>query len=292
MAAADRWVEANALLKPYDPEFEAPKGPRVWEWTRGTTEIRLPRHWLARERGSGKHYADGLRIGAPTKDHPMQYVSAVGALYFARLMGCRLPSSAEWRAASAAHTSDAKANLRDPAWGRQQDHVRKKRADGIPAEWPDAGAFHPPDAKVGEGGDGKLASQSDDGLLWFAPVGSPDAFRHLVGNLAEFVLDEPARFDQRFKKPAALKAAAVITFLKQHAAALRVVGGSALSGPELWDGRDRPFHKPWPVDAAGSRDGYADVGFRLAFTAPRETPAERLQRILRSVGYLGALAAK
>ena len=43
------------------------------------------------------------------------------------------------------------------------------------------------------------------------------------------------------------------------------------------------------MDAASSRDGYSDVGFRLAFTAPRETLAARLQRVLRVHGYLPAL---
>lgn len=293
MAAADRWVEANALLKPYDPDYEPPRGPRVWEWKRDRSgEIELPRNWLAREKRRGKHYPSGLRPGAPAAQHPMQYVSAIGAVYFARLLGCRLPSAAEWRAAHAAAGGSTKGNLRDPLWRRQQEHVRAKRAGGISAEWPDADGFVPDgvEAKAGEGA--ALTASADDGQLWFDTVGDPDGFHHLVGNVAELVFARPAVLDERLKGASALKASAVVAFLREQGAVVAVIGGSALSPPELWDGRDRPFDKPWPLPGPASREGYADVGFRLAFTAPRESAAARLQRLLRSAAYLPKLAAK
>ena len=129
-------------------------------------------------------------------------------------------------------------------------------------------------------------------MLWFATVGSGGkGFQHLVGNVAEFVFQPPAGLDEKLQelpKSEASKAAA--TFLKlvqDHAASLRVIGGSALSAPEVWDGKGKPFGKAWPVELVkGARDSYSDVGFRLAFTAPRETPADQLRRILRRRGYL------
>ena len=290
MSAAERWGEAKALLRKYDPKHESLKGPRVWEWRdEAGGVIRLPRRWLSREMGRGQHYAEGLAPGAPQRDHPMQYISAAGALYVARMLACRLPSPTEWRAASDAAGRPATPNLRDAAWRKQQEHVRKKWAAHIPADWPDAGIFWPLGVERREGDDAAIVAAEDDGALWFQPVGEPGALRHLVGNVAEFVLDHPERWAQRFPDGKRLEAEAVVAYLKQHGADVAVVGGSALSPPTLWDGRDKPFSKPWPVPAPDSRDGYSDVGFRLAFAAPRETAAARLQRVLRSVGYLPAL---
>jgi hypothetical protein len=289
VAAADRWAEAKGLLKIYDPEQGPPKGLYVWEWERDGDRIRVARQWLAGGRRRTRAYPDGLDPGKPAADHPMQTVSLPASLYVARLLGCRLPSPGEWEAALNTAGAPAKPNLRDAAWGKQQDFVRTKRAANIALEWPDTGIFWPPGAERREGGAAVAASKDDDGVLWFARVGQPDAFHHLVGNVAELVLERPDRFDAEFRKGGELKGSAVRAYAEKHEADARVVGGSALSAPAVWNGAERPFHKTWPLDQPASRDGWADVGFRLAFTAPRESPAARLQRILRARGYLPEL---
>ncbi|MFW6163082.1 MAG: SUMF1/EgtB/PvdO family nonheme iron enzyme, partial [Planctomycetota bacterium] len=285
--AADRWVEAAGLLRAYDPNVDDRKGPRVWEWKRGDrTGIQSPQRWTARESGHSRYYADGLKLGTPEGHHPMQHVSAAAALYFAGLLGCRLPTAAEWRGAFEAHGRGPRPNLRDASWSRQLAYLKAKSAGHFRPVVPDEGIFTPPDVPCKRGKDAVAVTTEDDGALWFDPVGEPDVFRHLVGNVAEFVFERPEQFDERARSRPGLKAAGVLAFVKEHAEALRVVGASALSPPVLWDGKDKPFHRAWPVGDADSRNGYSDVGFRLAFTAPREEPAARLKRMLRGAGYL------
>ena len=133
-------------------------------------------------------------------------------------------------------------------------------------------------------------TDDDDGTLWFRPVGAGTTFQNLVGNVAEFVLNAPADFDRqcadlRSGKPT--KAADhFLKLVQENPGALRVVGASALSPPEFWDGKKRPFTTAWPVKLAKKAwDSFSDVGFRLAFTAPRETPSDQLRRILARQGY-------
>jgi hypothetical protein len=211
------------------------------------------------------------------------------------ILGCRLPAAAEWRAAYELVSKDSaalKPNLRDPTWQKQQDHMSKKSQQGIRPEWPDAGAFWPAGAKAPKrGSDAVVATKTDDAVLWFEPARPGKTFHALVGNVAEFVFDRPADYDERLAKLDPADAGKVAgTFIKlaqEKNGALQVIGGSALSAPELWDGKQAPFTKAWPVTMRkNGRDSFSDVGFRLAFTAPRETPADQLRRILRRHGYL------
>lgn len=98
-------------------------------------------------------------------------------------------------------------------------------------------------------------------MLWLAPVGAPSGgarFAHLIGNVAEYTFDEPAVLAGL----AAPEVEAVRGLLREHAAKLAVIGGSALSAPEL------PLDAPLPVEFDESLEvGYADVGLRLAFDA-------------------------
>ena len=297
--ATDRWDELTGMMEAYD-RSRAPEGPRTWEWRRRgqQQEIERPQFWLERESRSGQHYPDGLAPKqGPSDQHPIQYVSAPAAMDFAWLLGCRLPTGAEWQAACAAHEkgkADRKPNLRDLTWRKQQEHMRQKSQTGIRPEWPDAGIFWSNVTDRKTGGDAPLTSDQDDGILWFdeaAPLGAGRELCHLAGNVAEFVFDKPAVADEKLKALGQADASKIAgTFLKlvqDHASALGVAGASALSPPQLWDGKTRPFDKVWPVELAkGGRDSYSDVGFRLAFTAPRESPADQLRRILRKAGYL------
>jgi hypothetical protein len=172
--------------------------------------------------------------------------------------------------------------------------IRKHQA-GAAVVWPDADTFLPAaPGQIAQKEKAASVTEADDRTLWFAPVGSGAELQHLVGNVAEMVLDQPtaAAFDDSFLKAAEKpKAEAFRDFALKNQAALAVIGGSALSPPELWDGKARPFDKPWPFTFAKEkegRDSFSDVGFRLAFTAPRETAADQLKRILRQWGYLAA----
>jgi hypothetical protein len=68
---------------------------------------------------------------------------------------------------------------------------------------------------------------------------------------------------------------------------VRVIGGSALSSPLVWDGSARSFGTSYPVRTSGAgadfaRMGFADVGFRLAFTAPGEPLEEAVKRLFET----------
>ena len=114
-----------------------------------------------------------------------------------------------------------------------------------------------------------------------APGGS--TFLDLVGNVAEFVCDAPDAFDALSQGPPAAvaqrkTAAAMAGFAKSSADKLAVIGGSAFSDPSL------EVTRPYPVNSPA--EPYADVGFRLAFTAPAASVAERLKWVLDEQSYL------
>ena len=258
-----------AALMPRGGGFDVRKGPRTWRWVSHGRNVGFIASWLM-PLPNVVPYPDGLRPARPSRSHPVQYVSAEAAAALAVLLGCRLPTPAEWGAAWRA-AGECKRNLRDATWLRQRDHMRGVFARGVAGDWPDAGIFVPPGVKVARGGDATAVTEADDGTLWFSPVGSGTGFKHLAGNVAEFVFEKP----QLLEKARSSGPAQVAALVKRNRDAVRVIGGSALSPPELWDGRARPFVTAWPV--GDTSEGYSDVGFRLAFTAPGTmTKPERL----------------
>jgi hypothetical protein len=131
--------------------------------------------------------------------------------------------------------------------------------------------------------DGKVASTQDDGVIWLRPtdagkIGEGAAFRDLVGNVAEFVFESPAALE---KAPAT--AAGVLAVLAKDS--IRVIGGSALSPESVEPATPQTLGSANPGIA-----NFSDVGFRLAFTAPRAAgaagAAERIQGALSAHGYL------
>ena len=191
----------------------------------------------------------------------MQQVPAEAALYYAALCGCRLPTAAEWRQAYASYERSVppeRWNLRDQTWTRHRKYV----AAGTPgaARWPDEAAFRTRgDNPDPTGADAKARPQTD-GTLFFRKVNAAGAvtFRNLVGNVAEFVCDAPDAFETWPDKGSV---EGIRKFVQQYPGTLYVIGGSALSPP------DAPVDRALPVPRADV--GYADVGLRLAFTAPR-----------------------
>jgi len=287
LAERKQWPGVRKLLKAYArADLDTRLGPRTWglgpdgELVVAATWVRLPTGFTA-----ANFYYAGAKVARPRATSPMQYVSAAGAVYFAHVLGCRLPSSDEWAAAAATLKPDpaAGANLRGREWQRQKDHIQKLEEGGrlsAPEDhYPDAGAFWPKAATQRHLGRDAKSLPGDDGALWLSPVGSgkTGTFRNLIGNVAEFTFEDPSVLAKWQGDADELK-----QIMAKASDRIRVIGGSALSDPSI------PPNKPQAVDYVEASAGYADVGIRLAFTAPAETIQVRLRRLLTATGYPSA----
>jgi hypothetical protein len=167
-------------------------------------------------------------------------------------------------------------NLRDQTWETQRKYV----AAGGAGRWPDEGIFAAGRISWAVGRSATSRSEND-GALYFQPAnGSGGAiFHHLVGNVAEYVCDAPEAFDRAGDKKTAV---GIRAFVEHAPKSLYVIGGSALSPPEV------PFDKPQPV--AKTDEAYADVGIRLAFTAPSKSLAEKVKWAIGSPPFIWAEA--
>ena len=284
VAAGKHWPAVKKLLRSFEtPDADGRLGPRTWDLNPGGELIEAPA-WVRLPLGfnHADFYYAGAKVGSPGPAAPMQHLSAAGAVYFAYLLGCRLPGSDEWAAAKATLKGDpaAGANLRDQVWQRQKDHIQKLEEAGrlsAPEDYyPDAGAFWPKAAAQRLTGRDARSQPGDDGVLWLAPVANakPGEFQGLVGNVAEFTFDDPAALAKWQGDADELKA-----LLAASADKIRVIGGSAMSAPQI------PTDVAQAVDYAEASAGYADVGLRMAFTAPAETVQVRLRRLLTATGY-------
>jgi hypothetical protein len=281
----------------------------AWKWSgaAGAGGISPNAAWWKPEEAAGgpiwqsqvlNDYDAGCDPGSPTPAHPMQWVSPLAAIEFARLINCRLPTHGEWLAAYEIDKASIEAqlasaageaislNLRDATWKRENDYISKSLTDpgSLPKNhWQNVG-------NVGGWGSAGDVVAGDDKHVWFAEV-EPDAadttmqFAHLVGNVAELVMDDAP-------EAAAALGAGQVPFEKVRAAAvdsakaakLNIVGGSAMSPPSLWDGKTKPFTTKVPVSGNELGSGYADVGLRLAFTAPTEPLSGKLKKLLTEKG--------
>ena len=294
VAANSAWDDLRELVwSPQPGEIGDPRrGPRVWEWAlRPAPQMYPTTLWYfaddandfpkeLRDPRLGKFNKAALADavgGTPGERHPVQYVSPEAALYVAGLAGCRLPTPAEWRAAYEGFEKDVPAeqwNLRDQTWLVQRDYAAAHGDSTRGAHSPDEGIYLPPTPKVATGS-GASAHRQRDGTVFFRPVEAPggSTFRHLVGNVAELVCDAP----EPFERLADHQLGAVKAFASDASMGLYVIGGSALSPPEMTNDVPHPV-KP---DAA-----YADVGFRLAFSAPPRNLAEKLEWVLAGQGFV------
>jgi len=226
----------------------------------------------------------------------MQQVPAQAALFAAALLDCRLPTVREWQSAYdlfEAKTDVHQWNLRDQTFKLQLEY----RAQGAPNQWPDnevSGAYWPADRpRPGQ----PNCHDNNDGTLLFRKVDAPggSTFLNLVGNVAEFVCNAPEAFDGLPDRQAPEVVARFATSMVKGDNAkgsnglkdpgergkLFVIGASALSDPSL-----DPI-KPYPVSSP--TEPFADVGFRLAFTAPVLTVAERLKWAIDEQQFLPAV---
>jgi len=286
-----KWSEVKGALP---VEEDAPPGPRGW--IRTDSALQVDANWFRDIPPVlvGRLYAPGMKVDTPSALHPMQQIPVSVAIYFARLLNCRLPTSTEWLAAYEQDKASASAlakkpyNLRDKTWAAQKAHAVELEAGGDLVDperfYPDAGVFWPKSIaydqrKVGKDGNA-WPNASDDGTLWFTKVVNDNQrmFQNLVGNVAEYTYEDA-------KGIADLKNLTLgqVRQLLQANSNVRVIGGSAMSPPQV------PVDQPQTLTNPTGNDYYSDVGFRLAFLAGRERLQTTLQRLLGGMANEGYL---
>lgn len=258
-------------------------GPRVWGWQGSSLAVTSPagpgdlgQGWvrIKTQMAGREYYPAGLKVDPPSRDHPMQYLSPHAAVLAARLAGCRLPTVDEWTAAGGAVGAT---NLRDASWKKVHDHLRQFASAG--PEFPGAGLFWPAGVtRKSPFDDDQSAVTNDDNWVWFAPVTAGEGkFKHLAGNVAEYVTHEAVDWEGLAATREAVDGAL------GKGEKVRIVGGSALSPADV------KLEQAYPLTPQ-SREGYSDVGFRLAFGAPKAaaaaSTAERVRKALTASGYL------
>jgi hypothetical protein len=285
---------SNAMAKTVVGGKDMRVGPRTWTWGKAPTgggqamliakggSKDLSLGWLTgvTDLGGKAYYAPDLASApaAPVASSPMQYVSPQAAVLWASLVGCRLPTVAEWRAASQAGEAGTP-NRRDATWVTQFKQVQLLNAGGAATQWPNAGIFYPTSApRPSAPQDAAAAVELDDKVLWFSPINAgAEKFEHLVGNVAEFVTESVVT-------DGTSDLAAIEKQLKRGEG-VRVVGASALS-PASVDPAV-PLGMVWTA----AKEGYSDVGFRLAFTAApapvqESDPSSDLVRLVQEAKYI------
>jgi len=280
-----RGEEFRAFLPKSDAGGVDPRtGPRTWVWSGSNLTMAkeagpgdLAKGWvrIKTQMAGREYYPGGVNVGPVTAEHPMQYLSPKAALFAARLSGCRLPTPSEWKGAGGVA---AGGNLRDATWKKVHDHLMQFAQSG--PEFPGAGIFWPTGVtRRSPLDDAQPAVTTDDGMVWFAPVvGTGSGFQHLNGNVAEYAFEDGPSWDAVAATKDAVDAAV------GRGEKVRVIGGSALSPAEI------KLDQAYPVSASQSREGFSDVGFRLAFSAPKGAiaagTADRLKTALAAGGYL------
>lgn len=259
-----KWGGLADLFKRTDPK-QIPM-PSVWRRDSdrmgdlGLGTLRKPPgtgqpSWAPVAANEEKIYPDGRTPPSPAMNHPINYVSVDAAVYFARLVGCRLPTADEWASAAAGARLDG-ANLRDQSIDALTAYQSNVKNLPVPVK----------DATDGVFGTKPTRSYGlNDGKMFFATVdegmGVVGPFKNIVGNVAEWVYAGPDRME--------MEESGVQEWMSSRVEQFRVVGGSALSE----GGRSiEELLKPIPVTGGLSRSrGFSDVGFRLAFSLNRET---------------------
>jgi hypothetical protein len=287
-------------------------GPRVWRIDGGKFVANTT--WLPTDPQITSFYPANAVPEPPSGRMPMQQLSPWSALYIAHALGCRLPTSEEWKAAydkfEVTATSKDAWNLRGAAWQTQQDYAKQVVGSGVAGmPFPDKGMFNTADlmyagitdaaaipwhndaiAKIAPGRVSGGADIYKGSTIWFRKVGTQPGqatpgtgsgdMHDLVGNVAEYVLDGPnANAVIKVAKPTVDSVDAEIAGANVD---LGVIGGSALSPPQI------PFNQKQALvmDSDQTAGGFSDVGFRLAYTAPIDSINDVLAAVFKEPKYL------
>ena len=284
ISSSGRWDDFEKLL----PGHEGIAGPLCWQQDKVGRKIEERAEWVRQTVKLA--IKPGAKRETPADGCPIHWISASSAICFSRLLGCRLPSSTEWRQVYAKHRIEqakAQPNLRDKSWDGERATIswtaKSSPSQALHLEWPDDGVFWPSNigwAARKEQEKAVPVTENDDGTVWFAPVSSSGTgiFKHLVGNVAELAFEQPESLEQLSD----LSATSAGGFVAKNVAHFRVIGGSALSPAEV------KADQPYAMDLTQATQGRSDVGLRLAFTAPKQTPSQRLKALLDPPPYLTA----
>ena len=282
------------------------KNPKLWGngWYRSDANLAAFLNPPELERGIFASPEWYTSVQAPSLKMPMQQVPIAGAAFVAKLLGCRVPSSDEWAAARASGAQKDDWNLRDSWFKTQFDYVAQanaQKAGSFP--YPAAGVATPADQVVDASKDGDaVTGGKDDGIVFFRATGNDSpagAFRDLEGNVAEWVFENPKALDEvRPEGDQVKRLVDDLTKLMGPEAdqvakdsggekLRRIIGGSALSG-SWWPDRSKTIVTKKIFERTAGFKGFADVGFRLAFTATGGTksPVERAKEALQKEGFL------
>lgn len=280
---------------------------RDWQGKKGA-----PAPWVCVENPNDQ-FVDraAAAFNEPITDlHPMQSINPSAAHYFARLVGCRLPTDKEWLAANKASVNNGVTpNLRDQAWAsghRRLTEINEQLAN-TDNYWPTLGTFSEVPFILGKDKDNQIrkvdAGQSavvgepglTDGKVWPRAV-DPDAedFVDLVGNVAEWVTTQTGEVqaDGSLKLP---DAAPTVQEVEEYFKSrwdndqLGIIGNSAISCSRS-TAHDELVVKSRSIVAGQDQmkyGGHVDVGFRLAFTVGQPSLSATVRSMLNDPLFLG-----
>ena len=212
--------------------ISSPMAPVAWDLANGAFALRAA--WI-RADAFNPFYQN---TGRPTADSPMNGLSGGEALLLARAAGCSLPTLAQWAAtlnspAGQAWTAQWQtfAKVRSPEWSKFAKDIQARRATGT---------VLPNNQCFGDRANLDAVGTTPDPALFFEPVNTRvlRGFAHLVGNVGQYVVDDPRTPGKYF-----------------------FAGGSAESAPATF------ANLASPPAATNAFAAAADAGFRLAAPA-------------------------
>jgi hypothetical protein len=237
--------------------------------------------------------------GAPSLDDPVQYLPPGAAIYLAALLGCRLPTTAEWDYAwQPKYRAPAQLHLPGKTLTDFTAYITNVNSTSD-ARLPRPNAWDLFDFSAPPLSDSLDSYGTDPNpVLFFEPVdvgNGPTTAISLGGNVADYVFDNDNDYhtvlNNWFKDPNSLTSDAVNSFMTPTALEeIDVIGGSALS--PLGDlSPDKSITIDWqnapqvPIDSDNSNRprGFSDVGVRLVYDLP--TPLELLREIIERNWY-------
>ncbi len=263
------------------------RGMSTWVWmgSEDAPALSAAESWVSVTWIAPDEYAvDGGNADYPSLSHPLQRIALSDAMFIAARLGCRLPTVDEWRAAHASVPSAQGWNVRDQRFARQVEHVRS-----IGADWSDSKlAALMPDFNGQSPLAGDPVYPNDDGQVWLSEVDAgPDAaFRHIVGNVHEYVIIDFAGQVEAMGSSARAPSDEDIKRWFPIARKLKagVIGGS------LFSRSDAPATEVTPVDDLIG--GATDVGVRLAFSSEsgrvQRSVASRIRALIDRAPFLTA----